>query len=72
MLLIVFMITEVIVAFLAGSLTLLSNASHRLTDVGAMGASFCSVIPAGCGWRPHPKSIDVTEVRIRLWLRYQA
>jgi cobalt-zinc-cadmium efflux system protein len=38
-LLIAFMITEVIVAFASGSLALLSDAGHMLSDVGAIGVS---------------------------------
>ncbi len=34
-----FMITEVVVAFASGSLALLSDAGHMLSDVGAIGAS---------------------------------
>lgn len=53
-LLIVFMITEVIVAFVSGSLALLSDAGHMLTDVGAIGASLWAMNlaarPAAGSW----------------------
>lgn len=46
-LLIAFMITEVIVAFASGSLALLSDAGHMLSDVGALGASLWAMSLAG-------------------------
>ncbi len=53
-LLIAFMITEVIVAFVSGSLALLSDAGHMLTDVGAIGASLWAMNlaarPAAGSW----------------------
>lgn len=53
-LLIAFMITEVIVAFVSGSLALLSDAGHMLTDVGAIGASLWAIKlaarPAAGAW----------------------
>lgn len=53
-LLIAFMITEVIVAFESGSLALLSDAGHMLTDVGAIGASLWAMNlaarPAAGSW----------------------
>jgi len=49
-----FMITEVIVAFVSGSLALLSDAGHMLTDVGAIGASLWAMNlaarPAAGSW----------------------
>jgi len=46
-LLVAFMITEVIVAFASGSLALLSDAGHMLSDVGAIGASLWAMSLAG-------------------------
>jgi cobalt-zinc-cadmium efflux system protein len=43
LLLVAFMLTEVIVAILAGSLALLSDAGHMLSDVGAIGASLWAI-----------------------------
>jgi cobalt-zinc-cadmium efflux system protein len=42
-LLIAFMITEIVVAFISGSLALLSDAGHMLADVGAIGASLWAI-----------------------------
>jgi cobalt-zinc-cadmium efflux system protein len=39
LLLLAFMVTEVVVAIFSGSLALLSDAGHMLSDVGAIGAS---------------------------------
>jgi cobalt-zinc-cadmium efflux system protein len=38
-----FMVVEVTVAFLAGSLALLSDAGHMLSDIGALGASLWAI-----------------------------
>jgi cobalt-zinc-cadmium efflux system protein len=43
LLLVAFMATEVIVAILSGSLALLSDAGHMLSDVGAIGASLWAI-----------------------------
>jgi cobalt-zinc-cadmium efflux system protein len=49
-----FMLTEVIVAVLSGSLALLSDAGHMLSDVGAIGASLWAIRlaarPASGAW----------------------
>ena len=42
-----FMATEVVVAFFSGSLALLSDAGHMLSDVGAIGASLWAMRLAG-------------------------
>ena len=53
-LLVAFLITEVVVAFLSGSLALLSDAGHMLSDVGAIGASLWAMSlaarPAAGSW----------------------
>ena len=53
-LLVAFMITEVIVAVASGSLALLSDAGHMLSDVGAIGASLWAISlaarPAAGAW----------------------
>jgi cobalt-zinc-cadmium efflux system protein len=53
-LLVAFVITEVIVAFVSGSLALLSDAGHMLSDVGAIGASLWAMRlaarPAAGAW----------------------
>lgn len=53
-LLVAFMITEVVVAFASGSLALLSDAGHMLSDVGAIGASLWAMSlaarPAAGAW----------------------
>ncbi|MGI8868909.1 MAG: cation diffusion facilitator family transporter [Mycobacteriales bacterium] len=53
-LLVAFMITEVAVAFASGSLALLSDAGHMLSDVGAIGASLWAMSlaarPAAGAW----------------------
>jgi cobalt-zinc-cadmium efflux system protein len=50
----IFMAFEVVVAFASGSLALLADAGHMLTDVGAIGASIWAVRlarrPAGGSW----------------------
>jgi cobalt-zinc-cadmium efflux system protein len=38
-----FMVTEIVVAFVSGSLALLSDAGHMLSDVGAIGASLWAI-----------------------------
>jgi cobalt-zinc-cadmium efflux system protein len=43
MLLVGFMVSEVVVAVLSGSLALLSEAGHMLSDVGAIGASLWAI-----------------------------
>lgn len=43
LLLLAFMVTEVIVALTSGSLVLLSDAGHILSDVGAIGASLWAI-----------------------------
>jgi len=43
LLLTAFMITEIVVAFVSGSLALLSDAGHMLSDVGAIGASLWAI-----------------------------
>jgi cobalt-zinc-cadmium efflux system protein len=43
LLLVGFMVTEVVVAILSGSLALLSDAGHMLSDVGAIGASLWAI-----------------------------
>jgi cobalt-zinc-cadmium efflux system protein len=43
LLLLAFMVTEVVVAILSGSLALLSDAGHMLSDVGAIGASLWAI-----------------------------
>ena len=43
MLLVAFLLTEVTVAFVSGSLALLSDAGHMLSDVGAIGASLWAI-----------------------------
>jgi len=42
-----FMLVEVVVALISGSLALLSDAGHMLTDVGAIGASLWAIRLAG-------------------------
>jgi len=53
-LLVAFMVTEVVVAFVSGSLALLSDAGHMLSDVGAIGASLWAISlaarPAAGAW----------------------
>jgi cobalt-zinc-cadmium efflux system protein len=53
-LLLAFMITEVVVAFLSSSLALLSDAGHMLSDVGAIGGSLWAISlaarPAAGAW----------------------
>ncbi len=50
----VFLVIEVTVAFLAGSLALLSDAGHMLSDIGALGASLWAIRlaarPASGAW----------------------
>jgi cobalt-zinc-cadmium efflux system protein len=50
----VFMVFEVIIALVSGSLALLADAGHMLTDVGAIGASIWAIRlarrPAGGSW----------------------
>jgi cobalt-zinc-cadmium efflux system protein len=43
LLLVAFMVTEVVVAIFSGSLALLSDAGHMLSDVGAIGASLWAI-----------------------------
>ena len=43
LLLLAFMVTEVVVAIFSGSLALLSDAGHMLSDVGAIGASLWAI-----------------------------
>jgi cobalt-zinc-cadmium efflux system protein len=54
LLLLAFMVTEVVVAFVSGSLVLLSDAGHMLSDVGAIGASLWALNlaarPAAGAW----------------------
>jgi len=49
-----FMLVEVVVALFSGSLALLSDAGHMLTDVGAIGASLWAIRlaarPAAGSW----------------------
>lgn len=47
MLLTAFMIGEVVVALVSGSLALLSDAGHMLSDVGALGAALWAIMLAG-------------------------
>ncbi|MGH3267113.1 MAG: cation diffusion facilitator family transporter, partial [Trebonia sp.] len=53
-LLVAFLSTEVVVAVLSGSLALLSDAGHMLSDVGAVGASLWAIrlaaLPAAGAW----------------------
>src|SRR5512147_2987920 len=53
-LLAVFMLAEVVVAVLSGSLALLSDAGHMLSDVGAIGAALWAIRlaarPAAGAW----------------------
>src|SRR4249919_3296017 len=54
LLLAAFMVGEVIVAFVSGSLALLSDAGHMLSDVGAIGAALWAIRlaarPAAGAW----------------------
>ena len=53
-LLVAFMVTEVVVALVSGSLALLSDAGHMLSDVGAIGGSLYAIKlaarPAAGAW----------------------
>src|SRR4051794_35197290 len=53
-LLVAFMVTEVVVAFTSGSLALLSDAGHMLSDVGALAAALWAIAlaarPARGAW----------------------
>jgi len=60
--LVAFMVTEVVVAFVSGSLALLSDAGHMLTDAGAIGASLWAIRLAA---RP-AADLDPLEVFRRL------
>ena len=54
MLIVAFMVAEVVVALVSGSLVLLSDAGHMLADAGAIGASLWAIRlaarPASGGW----------------------
>ena len=50
LLLAAFMVGEVITAVLSGSLALLSDAGHMLSDVGAIGAALWAARPAAGAW----------------------
>ena len=73
-LLVAFMLTEVVVAIFSGSLALLSDAGHMLSDVGAIGASLWAISVAArpakgswtYGWK-RAEILSAAETASRCW-----
>ena len=69
-LLVGFMATEVVVAVVSGSLALLSDAGHMLSDVGAIGGSLYAIRlaarPAAGAWTYGWKRAEIISVLYRV------
>jgi cobalt-zinc-cadmium efflux system protein len=59
-----FMLVEVVVALFSGSLALLSDAGHMLTDVGAIGASLWAIRLAAGSWTFGWKRAEILSAAI--------